>query len=95
MEAVPLFEKRSGYETEETGLDFGNRGSVAVAERCNRQAQSSFQVALAVEFFTDLQTPSTADFPWTAGIADVGTLERYLQHKVTVVSRSHIQRIII
>jgi len=37
-------------------------------------------MTLLEEFFTDKMTPAFADLPRSTRIADVGTLERYLQH---------------
>ncbi len=84
MKTVPLFEKWSGDKAEETNLNFGNGRSIAVAHRSYRKAQTPFQVSLTIKFFADLQTPGSTQRPRSTRIGNVCTLERNLQHKVTV-----------
>ena len=93
LEPVPFHKERSCDEAEESGLDLGHGGRVAVAHWRHGKAQTPFQVALAVKLLGDLETPGAAHLPRPARIANVGAFQRNLQHKVTVLRTLHVQRL--
>ena len=89
---MPLVEERSGDEAEESGLYLGDGRGEAVAEQRDRHSEAPLQVALAVELLAHLQAPGPAHFPRSARVANVGALERDLQHKVAVLALAQVQR---